>query len=47
MLSDLPDDEMKADLISLFADIEDAALREAIAGTMGEERTSNRQEDEE
>jgi len=35
VLSDLPDDEVKTELISLFADIQDEAIRVAITGAAG------------
>jgi HEAT repeat protein len=47
VLSDLPDDEVKAGLIALFADIQEPALREIIAGAAGKEKTTDRREDEE
>lgn len=38
VLSDLPDDEVKAELISFFADIQDEAIRVVINGTAGARR---------
>jgi HEAT repeat protein len=47
VLSDLPDDELKARLVSLFSDIREPALREIIAEASGKERSTGGQEDEE